>query len=43
MGHTTHLRGLPRTLRIRTAKLPVEWPTCTAVSSLLGIISMPQP
>ena len=36
----THLRGLARTLGMRTVKLPVEWEPRTAASSLLGLISM---
>ena len=39
-GHTTQLRGMASTLRMRTAISPGQWQPWTAVSSLLGLISM---
>ena len=40
MGHTTQLRHMAITLRMRTAILPEQWQPWTAVSALLGLISM---
>ena len=39
MGHTTQLRGMASTLRMRTAISPEQWQPWTAVSALLGLIS----
>ena len=39
-GHTAQLRGMASTLSMRTAISPGQWQPWTAVSSLLGLISM---
>ena len=45
MGHTTQLRGMASTLGMRTALSPEQWQPwmSSAVSALLGLISMAQP
>ena len=43
MGHTTQLRGMASTLRMRKAISPEQWQPWTVVSALLGLISMAQP
>ena len=40
MDHTTQIRGMASTLRMRTAIPPEQWQPWTAVSALLGLISM---
>ena len=40
MGHTTQLRGMASTLRLRTAISPEQWRLRTAVLTFLGLISM---
>ena len=40
MKHTYQLRGMASTLRMRTTISPGQWQPWTAVSPLLGLISM---
>ena len=40
LRHTYHPRGMANTVRMRTTILPGQWQPWTAVSPLLGLISM---